>query len=114
LLQDDIKTISRRYQLDEPETETETETETELLPEKYSDDYENLWKTYHRKGSKKLGYNEWKKLRSTEKKEATEYAEILVTHKMEKNELQYLPDIERYLKRKLWEGKKIEEEKKNG
>lgn len=57
LIQDDITMISKRYQLDAPETETETEAKRETE----TDSFAEFWKVYPKKVGKDLALASWKK-----------------------------------------------------
>ena len=66
----------------------------------YTEDFEKLWLSYERKGSKSKSFTIWKKLTEEEKTEAINY----VTVYKQGREKKYCKDLERYLKNKLWEG----------
>ena len=62
LIQDDINTISERYQVDAPETETETERETKKETET-DDGFDEFWRIYDYAKGKPAAKKSWKKLR---------------------------------------------------
>ena len=65
----------------------------------YSQDFEDVWQLYGRKGSKKLSYPIWKKLSEAQRLAATEH----IPKYTKSNDKQFLKDFERYLKAELWE-----------
>lgn len=68
----------------------------------YPDDFEFLWVTYERNGSKKEAYDAYKKLKVDQELHKTIYEHIL-KYKADKPEIQYRKHFNRYLKNKLWE-----------
>ena len=73
--QDDIKTISERYQLDAPETETETETYTEKETETDAlDGFDEFWLIYEKKVERPQAEKSWKRIKPSVELQLTIYA----------------------------------------
>ena len=94
---DTVKTITYTT----TDTTTYNKEDTKVSKKKsYSEEYENLWIAYERKGSKKVGYTYWNKLTLDEKQDALKAVPL---YKKEQPEYKYRKDIERYLRDKLFE-----------
>jgi hypothetical protein len=79
--------LNNRISKDEqPIPDTKTDTKPDSI-------YENLWSLYKRKGNKKLGLKEWRKLSDEDKEAVVKAAHTYIATR----ERQYQLDIQRYL-----------------
>lgn len=67
--------------------------------EKDKKEFEQCWKDYTRKGSKKLAYERWQKLSDDDKKKIV----IHIPFYVKSNERKYLKDFERYISNRTFE-----------
>lgn len=67
---------------------------------KYSDEFENFWNAYNKKGSKSQAYTEWEELTSDEQAAAVRF---IPAYFASKPDIQFRKDAERYLKNKTFE-----------
>jgi hypothetical protein len=77
----------------------------------YTDDFEQAWEQYGRKGSKKSAYSEWNNLTIDDKTTAMSH----IPNYVEANEAEphYMKDFERYLKHGTYHSTIIERPRKN-
>lgn len=68
----------------------------------YTEDFENVWELYKRKGSKASAFNEWKKMAHEDMERAKIHIPAYVDSK--KDNLKYMKDFERYLKDQTYHG----------
>lgn len=87
------------------------EKEIKVNKSTYSDDFENAWKMYGRKGSKANAYLEWRKTAHEDKLTAIEHIPLYV--EANRHEPQYMKDFERYLKSQTYHSAIIERTRKN-
>ena len=77
----------------------------------YSEDFEQLWEMYLRKGSKKLAFVEYKKLSEDDKMAMRDHIPRYVEAK--RNEVHYMKDFERYISTQTFHSAVVEKPRKN-
>ena len=102
LIQDDIKTISKEYQVDAPERageETETETETE------TDGFDLFWSTYPNKKAKPAAARAFKsaKINGHLSDVLADIESRIDSPDWKKNDGQFIPHPATYLNQRRWE-----------
>ena len=100
LYHSDINAISERYQLDAPETETETytekETETDVL-----DGFEEFWKLYGKKGTKKQAQAKWKRIKPSVEMQLDIYDAVRL-YVLSTPDIKFRKNAETWLNNECW------------
>ena len=73
--------------------------EENIKRKSYSDDFEQAWELYKRKGTKSLAYNYWKRLSNKDKQKALAHIPFYI----QSNDIQYIKDFNGYLNRRYFE-----------
>lgn len=73
--------------------------EENIKRKSYSDDFEQAWELYKRKGTKSIAYNYWKRLSNKDRQKALAHIPFYI----QSNEIQYIKDFNGYLNRRYFD-----------